>query len=520
MCVDVLTEGSKLAMRSPYMTDDRGYGKFDWFEGHVAGIRNEPDDLWESLWISWGGGEDGEERNDEARLAAAAAAAAADEEGGGASSAAGSSSLGKYVGAQPGEGEGDLLSPWEVEVHGVQPWQAVRMPERLQVALVSSLSAVARTEAMALLDDKDTAAAHTSAGTMAGTAAAMGSAAALEASCVAGSSSSAAAASSMAGGVVVGVVGVVGAPASSSSSAAASLNPAAAAASARAAAAEMGRTAPVGMLTRREAELAETTRFKAALVPIDLKLVLARLKAGYYRQWAAVKHDLELLLARLSSSPSLAPLAEAVAPALYAAVSEDTETRRTWQALHDAAVSSGEMGRAMAMARPKGKAKMAGGGFSGVSLCCSHSATKSAFSAQPEHVTSRACRKRRSSFVFIFAQSTSAAPPPSSSSSSASGILMTRVVGVGGGGRRRACARDAPHVTPPRSLARARRDANSTNLQVARSHTRPQAADSCNRNHDAQNNSQRGTLALYASHSAPKLFSSSASSAGTTMSWR
>ena len=274
------------------------------------------------------------------------------------------------MGAQPGEGEGDWLSPWEVEVHGVQPGQAVRMPERLQVALVSSLSAVARTEAMALLDDKDTAAAHTSAGMMAGTAAAMGSVAAFEASCVAGSSSSAAAASSMAGGVVVGVVGAP--PASSSSAAAASLNPAAAAASARAAAAEMGRTAPAGMLTRREAELAETTRFKAALVPIDLKLVLARLKAGYYRQWAAVKHDLELLLARLSSSPSLAPLAEAVAPALYAAVSEDAETRRTWQALHDAAVSSGEMGRAMAMARPKGKVKMAGGGEEG-DAAASHS---------------------------------------------------------------------------------------------------------------------------------------------------
>ena len=69
MCVDVLAEGSKLAMRSPYLTDDRGYGKFDWFEGHVAASNTEPDNLWESLWISWGGGEDGDKRKDETTLA-------------------------------------------------------------------------------------------------------------------------------------------------------------------------------------------------------------------------------------------------------------------------------------------------------------------------------------------------------------------------------------------------------------------------------------------------------------------
>ena len=411
LCMDALAaeEGAKLAVKSDYLVDTSGWGKYEPYEGYVVGLRRDAPDLIESLWVRWAGDRDDDEEEGEgegggaAALSAAAhgdgepaaepsAAAAAAEapptsestaEGGGATAAKPSPHIGSY-----GKGSGDPLSPWEVEVHGAREWRPEPMPERLSVVITQSLSRVIQTEAVALLEDPAAIAASAAAAASSASSSALAAAGSTTAS---GSGSALTAASA--------VASTPGAATSSASHATA----AAAAAEARAAAAAAGPAGPAadegasvaagnnpsaegggdamacappmlssssllaepqGVLTRREMQRHVSERPEPSPVPLTLALVLRRLQRGYYRQWAAVPHDLRLVLARHNGT-SRALLAQQVAPLLLAAASEEAEVRRSWQQLHEAAVASGELARAMELARPPpppppkgGKARM------------------------------------------------------------------------------------------------------------------------------------------------------------------
>ena len=163
-------EGAKLAVKSDYLVDTSGWGKYEPYEGYVVGLRRDAPDLIESLWVRWAGDRDDDEEEGEGEGegggAAVLSAAAHDDgepaaepsaavptsestaEGGGAAAAKPSPHIGSY-----GKGSGDPLSPWEVEVHGAREWRPEPMPEQLSVVITQSLSRVIQTEAVALLED-------------------------------------------------------------------------------------------------------------------------------------------------------------------------------------------------------------------------------------------------------------------------------------------------------------------------------------------------------------------------------
>ena len=86
-----------------------------------------------------------------------------------------------------------------------------------------------------------------------------------------------------------------------------------------------------------------------ARVAVTLELILTRVRSGYYRQWAAVAHDVHAMLAFVDGT-GLAPLADALRPLLLTACAHEAETRRGWALKMEHAIESGGLDDAMAAA--------------------------------------------------------------------------------------------------------------------------------------------------------------------------
>ena len=381
-CLAASRDGTSLAINAWFLNE---CGVYEWFSGTVLSVRPTKHDLWESLSVSWED-EPGEAPAATAPAATAPAATAPDPPatalaavldapvdtpataatdlsaaagggggeggcggsegggggegsggeggcGGGTSGVAGEgSSSTALVVAEEGEAEGEggaaagglpapacesgvseVLSPWDVEVRGAQRFQPPCVSDSLSIPIVNALDQLSRTQGFSLFE----------------------------------------------------------------AAAAAYVAPPAAAGSKRDRDRAPSRPARPSSAAATAASKSSALPVQAATaLPVDLKLVLGRLRDGYYRQWAALPHDLELLLSRYAqprhSRPprgdavaamafeaegALACLAAALRPCLLAAASEDAEERRSWQRLYEehlagpAASASGELAEAMATAQ-------------------------------------------------------------------------------------------------------------------------------------------------------------------------
>ena len=221
-CRESAAQGRALGVRSAFLVD----GAFEWFDGTVVGVVDTPDDLWGSLRVSF------------AREAAVADRAAALLH-----RATDIDSL-PPGGKEKEEGEVESLSPWEVEVSGLEPF----VPPCIRLAFgAEELTALAATEEGAIL-------------------------------------SSAGAASAPSGGAT-------------------------------------------------------------------FEGIVARLSSGFYRQHAALAHDVSQLLARHEDGATgCRELAHQMRPAVLQAAAEDPGARSRWRVLYSEAKASEGFGIALATA--------------------------------------------------------------------------------------------------------------------------------------------------------------------------
>ena len=112
-------------------------------------------------------------------------------------------------------------------------------------------------------------------------------------------------------------------------------------------------TEPAALLAQGAAAAGTSSSTAAghAVVPVRLQLVLERLRNGFYRQWAAVRHDIDLIVAAQNGT-ALAPLARLLEPVLHAASSEEATSRGSWKQVLDESDSAGTLAEAMAAADP------------------------------------------------------------------------------------------------------------------------------------------------------------------------
>ena len=238
-----------LALRSAFLIN--GTSLYDWYDGVVLGVVDDPDDLWESLHVQWRQGEaeaaEAEAAEAVARLIApssgeeAARAEKAEEEVEVAMETEREEAMEVIKEAEEAEEEDALMSPWEIELDGGAPFAPSRIEEPLRTALLRGLEAISRTEAAVRLE--------------AATADEMQAQAAVEA----------------------------------------------AEAPPEAAAADESASVPSPVPSPLPSPL------PAAIVPLRLADVATRLRGGYYRQLSSLAHDVDRLLAHLRCTRRVLP---------------------------------------------------------------------------------------------------------------------------------------------------------------------------------------------------------------------
>ena len=254
-----------LALRSAFLIN--GTSLYDWYDGVVLGVVDDPDDLWESLHVQWRQGEaeaaEAEAAEAVARLIApssgeeAARAEKAEEEVEVAMETEREEAMEVIKEAEEAEEEDALMSPWEIELDGGAPFAPSRIEEPLRTALLRGLEAISRTEAAVRLE--------------AATADEMQAQAAVEAA------------------EAVPEVPPEAPPAETAE------------APPEAAAADESASVPSPVPSPLPSPL------PAAIVPLRLADVATRLRGGYYRQLSSLAHDVDRLLAHLRCTRRVLP---------------------------------------------------------------------------------------------------------------------------------------------------------------------------------------------------------------------